>query len=178
MPKPLPKEYSWLVGLGPAAPNIVEEWIKIYGVEETPGSRSTPEIMAWAKELGSWYNDDIIPWCGLAQGIVCKRAGYEPPKEYLRALSWNDFGTQVHVPMLGDILTFKRPGGGHVGTYIGEDYRSYFILNGNASNRVGINIKDKMGLQQARRPIWKIGQPQSVQRYWLTTSGQLANSEE
>ena len=36
--------------------------------------------------------------------------------------------------MLGDILTFKRNGGGHVGLYVGEDKDCYHVLGGNQGN--------------------------------------------
>lgn len=175
----LPAQYCWLETLGASAPKMIQEWIKIYDTREDLSRNSNPTIMGWAKELGvaGFYTDDSIPWCGLGMAIVAKRAGYEPPKDFLRALAWNSFGDRVHTAGLGDILTFKRTGGGHVGTYIGENAGSVFILNANASDKVGINTRAKMSIQEIRRPHWKIGQPASVKPYFLTAVGELASSE-
>jgi hypothetical protein len=38
----------------------------------------------------------------------------------------------------GAVLVFKRPGGGHVGFYVGEDATSYFVLGSNQADSVCI----------------------------------------
>jgi len=69
-------------------PRIVREALALYGTMEDTTSKSNPVILNWAKEVGgdvSWYNNDSIPWCGLAMAVFAKRANWQVPKEALRA---------------------------------------------------------------------------------------------
>ncbi len=52
------------------------------------------------------------------------------------ALNWLKFGVALTTPTLGCILVFQRPGGGHVGFYVGETATHYRVLGGNQSDRV------------------------------------------
>ncbi len=67
-------------------------------------------------------------------------AGIDVVEKPLWALSWSNWGNPVSEPMLGDILTFKRTGGGHVGIYVGEDLTHYHVLGGNQGNSVSVSI--------------------------------------
>lgn len=58
--------------------------------------------------------------------------------------------------MLGDALTFKRNGGGHVGIYVGEDSTCYHVLGDNQSNMVCITRIEKTRCSGIRRTEWKI----------------------
>lgn len=175
----LPKGYSWLNGLSPL-PKMIQEALKLYGIQEVSGARDNPYIMAWANECGlkAIYTADSVPWCGLFAAVVAKRAGYDFPSTPLWALSWAKFGEEAGQPRLGDILTFTRQGGGHVGFYIGEDKKAYHVLGGNQGDQVCITRIDKMRLYRARRPIYKIGMPPTSKPYILTgVGGGLSRNE-
>lgn len=177
MGTPVPTRYADLAKEG--APKMLVEALKLHGVLEVPGSGNNSTIMGWASELGirSIYTADSIPWCGLFAAIVAKRADKEVVKDPLWALNWGTFGTHTKTPGLGDILTFKRDGGGHVGLYVGEDETAYHVLGGNQSNSVCITRIAKSRLYQARTPEWKVAKPANVRRIWRTSTGKLSSNE-
>ena len=115
----LPRAYQWLHS--EEAPRHMLKAIELYGIREIVGAKHNPAIMGWAKETGlqNIYTADEIPWCGLFVAVVMQRANRPVVKDPLWALNWGNFGVAVGEPMFGDILTFVRPGGGHVGFYVG-----------------------------------------------------------
>lgn len=173
----LPKMYEWLNN--EPAPKILIEALKLYGIKEVVGKQHNPEILQWAKETGleSVYTADEIPWCGLVMAVICKRAEKPIPVSPLWALNWANWGEPVDSPMLGDICTFKRPGGGHVGIYIGEDKTAYHILGGNQSNAFNIARIAKERLFKARRTKWSVAQPENVRKVLLSSTGSLSTNE-
>jgi len=175
----LPPAYRWLKTLAPL-PRMVDEALKLYGTAEVAGLGNNPAIIGWAKEMGGdvarLYGADSTPWCGLFVGIVAKRAGKPLPATPLWALSWASWGTQVAKPMLGDVLTFKRPGGGHVGIYVGEDATAFHVLGGNQGDQVSIVRIVRDRLFAARRPSYNV-QPATVQRYQLAANGAVSTNE-
>ena len=111
--------------------------------------------------------------------ICAKRAGKDIPMkgwDILRALQWERFGNGVNIPMLGDILVFKRQGGGHVSLYVGEDTAAYHVLGGNQGNQFNIVRIGKDRLHQVRRPLYK-NQPANVRRVVLKADGKLSQNE-
>lgn len=175
----LPKQYEWLSKEG--APKMLVEAIRHYGELEHVGKGSNPNILAWAKEVGvnGWYADDDVPWCGLFVGVVVKRAGYPIKMDLLSALSWARFGQDIPKgrEMLWDILVFTRPGGGHVGFYVGETDDAFLVYGGNQANSVGFTWIAKSRLFAARRPVYKIGEPGNVRKVLLTKTGELSTDE-
>lgn len=177
----LPTKYAWLAN--EPAPKMLLEALKHYGVLEKKGKGSNPNIIAWAKELGvsGWYTDDDIPWCGLFVGIVAKRCGYGTlgAMTTLGAKNWLNWG--VHVPieqaMLWDILVFSRPGGGHVGFYVGENNNNFLVYGGNQSNAVGFAWISKNRCVGVRKPEYKIGPPPNIRKILLTFDGNLSEDE-
>lgn len=179
---PLPAQYSWLSKV--LGPKILLEALKLYGTLEVPGLASNPEILKWAKEIGYGklafqYVSDEVPWCGLFLAICATRAGFEPPGSPLRALSWASFGTPKRPTeaALGDVLTFTRKGGGHVGLYIGEDPQAFHVLGGNQADSVSIVRIQKQRLYGVNRCSWKEAQPKSVKKVWLSDKGALSENE-
>jgi len=162
------------------APRILVEAVKLIGIKEIVGKQHNPVILEWAEELGleKVYTNDEIPWCGLFAAICAKRANVQVVKLPLRALSWAEFGNKVDQPMLGDILTFKRKGGGHVGFYVGEDDECYHVLGGNQGNMVKPSRIEKSRLYQARRTAWKIAQPVQVRVIKLSSTGEVSKNEQ
>lgn len=176
----LPKKYEWLSKEG--APKMLVESLRHYGTLEKVGKGSNIDITAWAKEVGvsGWYTDDDIPWCGLFVGVVAKRAGYPfPASKLLAARQWINWGQPVTKgrEMLWDVLVFTRPGGGHVGFYVGENDKAFLVYGGNQSNAVGFAWIDKTRLLEARRPIYKVGEPSNVRQILLTETGELSQNE-
>lgn len=115
----------------------------LIGVRETPGAGNNPIIMGWAAKLGARvlgmiYNADATPWCGLTIAHVMQVAGIAPPPIAVRAKSWATWGVPLPSNKVapGAVLVFERPGGGHVGLYVGENDRSYRVLGGNQGDRV------------------------------------------
>lgn len=164
------------------APQILVKALELIGTKEIIGTIHNNVIMGWAKDLKieKIYTADEIAWCGLFMSIVCKRANVDAgitPKEALWALNWNKFGTKQKIAMLGDVLTFKRKGGGHVGIYVGEDPICYHVLGGNQSNMVCITRIEKTRCAGIRRTAWKIAQPESVKQIFLNANGFISINE-
>jgi uncharacterized protein (TIGR02594 family) len=173
----LPAQYAWLGR--ELAPNHLVQALKLFGTVETPGAKSNPVILAWADEVGvdDVYVADSVPWCGLFAAVVMKRAGWEPVKNPLWALNWSKYGQKADKPMLGDVLTFTRNGGGHVGFYVGEDASCFHVLGGNQSDQVCITRIAKNRLHAARRPEWRIAQPTNVRSIRLAAAGGISQNE-
>lgn len=157
----LPSKYSWLAEED--APRHLLKALELYGTSEIVGAKHNPVIMGWAKEVGasSYYLNDETPWCGLFTAVVLKRAERPIAKDPLRALSWAEWGVPTQTPMLGDVLTFTRNGGGHVGFYVFETKDYYGVLGGNQGNCVSISLIAKNRLFKARRPAYKT-QPDNI----------------
>ena len=169
--------YTWLKD--EKSPKILVEAVKHIGTKEIVGKNHNKKILGWAEALGlkSVYTNDEIPWCGLFIAYCCHAQGLEVVKHPLWALNWNKYGNVAQIPMLGDILTFTRNGGGHVGIYVGEDTNCYHVLGGNQNNQVNIVRIEKSRLSQARRTAWKIAQPSNVRVVKLETKGEISNNE-
>jgi uncharacterized protein (TIGR02594 family) len=173
----LPKKYEWL--LVEPGPKMLQEFLRIYGTTEVPGEDDNPTILEWAKETGLQrdYRHDATAWCGLAAAVVAKRAGKELPPNPLWALNWATFGKKVtDGAKLGDILVFKRNGGGHVALYVGEDDECYHCLGGNQADTVNIVRKAKNRVYAIRRPIY-INQPANVRKVILSSEGDIDSRE-
>jgi uncharacterized protein (TIGR02594 family) len=173
----LPTAYQWLEALQPL-PLIVRHAIAEYGVIEGSGTADNPVILSWADEVGlaNSFSHDAIPWCGLFMALVAKRAGKSIPARPLWALSWASFGAPAPQPGLGDVMVFRRDGGGHVALYIGEDAAAYHVLGGNQSDRVCFTRMAKNRLHAARRPAYHLP-PLTVRRYELAAAGSLSRNE-
>jgi len=161
------------------SPKILIEAVKMLGTKEVVGKVHNPVILNWAKELGldKVYTNDEIPWCGLAIAYAAHKAGLTVVDKPLWALSWAKWGVAAKEPMLGDVLTFKRDGGGHVGIYVGEDKDCYHVLGGNQGNAMSVSRILKSRLYQARRTDWKVAQPANVRKVLLNAKGAISQNE-
>lgn len=177
--EPLPPAYSWLHSLA-SLPRMVAEAISFHGTVEAAGAANSPTIMRWAREVGGdvaeIYKADSIAWCGLFMAICARRAGKTLPPRPLWALDWLLFGSPAGQPALGDVLVFVRPGGGHVGLYVGEDADTFHVLGGNQSDRVCFTRIAKARLRQARRPLYRVA-PATVRPFILAVGGRLSVNE-
>lgn len=177
LPAGFDQDYAWLGKIG-TLPRLLQEMLAIYGVKETIGTGDNPVIMSWAKETGlaDVYVHDSIAWCGLGMAVAVKRAGYAPVAGPLWALNWGKFGVAADKPSLGDILTFKRPGGGHVAQYVGEDSEYYHVIGCNQSDSVSITRIAKGRMQAARRPAYK-SPLASWKPYRVASNGAVSTNE-
>jgi len=143
------------------------------GLKEIAGNTSNQTILSWAKQLGldSIYKNDDTSWCALFVAFVMMQAGRKiiiPTKDswdYLRALKYQEANLKT-VAMkdaaFGDIMIFKRPEGGHVAFYVGEDTACYHILGGNQGNKVSVIRIDKKRLVAVRRPDYISFNPEKM----------------
>jgi len=172
----LPQQYQWLTK--EESPRHLLKALELYGITESVGEKDNPVILGWAKELGleKVYTADSIAWCGLFVSVIMKRANREPVDKPLWALNWANFGVNVSKPMLGDVLTFKRNGGGHVGIYVGEDSAAYHVLGGNQGDKVCIVRIAKARLHSVRRPAYN-NQPANIRIVKVASTGALSSNE-
>jgi len=169
--------YSWLKK--ETEPKVIVNAVKLIGIKEVAGSRDNPDILNWAEtlELQHQYHKDDIAWCGLYVAYVCHVSGKDLPDNPLWAKNWLNWGVAKKIAMLGDVLVFKRDGGGHVGFYVGEDEKHYHVLGGNQSDMVCITRIRKERCIGIRRTKWKIAQPQSVRMIFLEPTGIVTENE-
>lgn len=182
----LPANFQWLNNIG-ELPLMIQEGFKVLGIKEIPGSQNNPEIMKFAQELqvpDIYKSDDKQAWCALSHNAIAIRAkkhiSYLDRYDYLRALAFAkqgvDYNQQYWIviketdAVLGDSLIFKRPGGGHVGMYIGEDSTHYYVMGGNQNNMYSFTKVAKFRLYAIRRPVY-INMPISVKKYYLKDDG-------
>lgn len=175
----LPQQYAWLKDYTANGPAIMQKALELYGTKEADGDADNPVIVGWAQELNlKAYNHDSIPWCGLFMALIATRAGNLPiPPAPLWALDWEDFGVYSNPgPFFSDVLVFKRPTGGHVGLYVGEDDATYHVLGGNESNQVEITRISKIRLFCYRRPRYA-SLPPNVKKIIVSPEGIISNNE-
>ncbi|MBB5696996.1 TIGR02594 family protein [Sphingomonas yantingensis] len=159
------------------------------GTREAPGVANNPTILGWAKRLGVKvlgiaYNADSVPWCGLFVAWCLSDAGFDLAADGLhrmrvavRASAWATWGSNLARDRLapGAILVFERPGGGHVGFYVGEDTAAYHVLGGNQGDSVTVTRIAKARLVASR---WPKGVPVIGAPVRLATSGKPLSSTE
>ena len=126
------------------------------GLTEIPGPASNPVIMRWAADLHAPYTNDDEAWCALWLNRLClacqlprSGTGYA----LIRARSFEMWGRGIIEPALGAVCVFTRPGGGHVGLYLGERGDAYYVLGGNTANKVGATWIAKGRLTAMRWPF-------------------------
>jgi uncharacterized protein (TIGR02594 family) len=115
------------------------------GTREAAGAANSATILGWAKRLGTRvlgmvYNADSVPWCGVFVAVCLAEDGIAAAPLAVRATSWAAWGQALRPERLapGAIMVFARPGGGHVGFYVGEDAVAYHVLGGNQGDAVTI----------------------------------------
>lgn len=178
----LPASYSWL-HTSETLPRHLTLALDLYGTVETAGTANSATIMGWRDELRAGgvnidgYTADSVPWCGLFIAYVMHKVGRQVVDGPLWALNWGKFGEDGGQPELGDVLTFKRPSGGHVAFYIAEDREGhYHILGGNQSDRVNIMRIAKSRMVACRQPPYQ-NKPVSVRPRIVSATGVISRNE-
>lgn len=123
-----------------ARPAWLVEAERHLGLAEVAGRGSNPEIIAWAKEQGGWiesyFKDDDIAWCALFACHCLHAAGLHDPRT-LAAGDFQAWGHGLSGPSLGAACVLSRPGGHHVGFYLGTRPDGHVrLLGGNTGNKV------------------------------------------
>ena len=142
--------------------NTLPAWLLVaksnVGLREIPGPKHNKTILGWLGKLGAWWADDETAWCGTFVAHCMQEAGQPIPTHWYRAKAWADYGSLLRTDRLapGAILVFDRSGGGHVGFYVGEDARYFFILGGNQNN--GVNVT-KIARSRCIASRWPKGEP-------------------
>jgi uncharacterized protein (TIGR02594 family) len=133
---------------------------KKLGTREAPGAANSPTIMGWAKRLGTKilgivYNADSVPWCGLFVAACVDEVGIKPAPIAVRASAWATWGSPLLPGQVapGAVLVFQRPGGGHVGFYVGERRDAYRVLGGNQGDAVTLAWIEKSRCIARRWPL-------------------------
>jgi len=150
------------------------------GTRELPGPTHNNKLIAFlntaAKFNGVIWKDDEMPWCGGFVAACLVAAGVEPVKIAARASSWAAWGANLRRSFLvpGAVLVFQRPGGGHVGFYVGEDAGAYHVLGGNQGNAVSITRIAKSRCVASR---WPRGVPVLGAPVRLAANGALSRDE-
>lgn len=168
--------------LTPRPPPWMEIAESLIGIREIPGERSNPLILQWVNDINApkWYENDDQAWCALFVNKVCQASklplsgvGFS----LLRARSFATWGIGLSTPALGAVLVFTRPGGDHVGFYLGERRAdgAFRVLGGNQGNAVSATWIRQDRLTQMRWPPG-IGRP-STGRVYLDASGALSHDE-
>jgi uncharacterized protein (TIGR02594 family) len=122
----------------------------------TEGNASAlAKLKAFLKSDGHTLGDPSkLPWCGdfveTCIALTCPKESMIVNPYY--ALNWAKFGVLLTGAAIGEILVFKREGGGHVGFYVGEDATRFRVLGGNQSNSVSETWVAKNRLYARRWP--------------------------
>jgi uncharacterized protein (TIGR02594 family) len=141
---------------------MLPKWLSVaishQGLKEVPGPRHNPKIISWLRNLKAWWSDDETAWCGTFAAHCLQEAGLPIPLHWYRAKAWAEYGSHLRTDRLapGAILIFDRKGGGHVGFYVGQEPRYFYVLGGNQSN--GVNVM-KIARSRLLASRWPKGEP-------------------
>ena len=112
------------------------------GIEEIPGARHNPEIMAMFEASGhGWVEGDETPWCAAFVNMVLAQLGI-PHTGKLNARSYLEWGVPVDLAdaLPGDIVVLWRgnPNGweGHVAPLVRREGDRLLLRGGNQGNAV------------------------------------------
>jgi uncharacterized protein (TIGR02594 family) len=91
-----------------------------YWNEEWPTDRPNPVVVGFFSMTNTLPNKgDETPWCAAFVNFCLAVAG-RPIEWSAWALDFVNYGKPTTDPNVGDIVVFSRPGGGHVGFYLGR----------------------------------------------------------
>ncbi len=158
---------------------MIPRWLEIAmfnrGTREIPGPKHNTKIISWLRDLKAWWSDDETAWCGTFVAHCLQSADLPIPTHWYRAKAWSDYGSHLRPERLapGAILVFDRQGGGHVGFYVGQDTRYYYVLGGNQAN--GVNVM-KIARSRCIATRWPKGVP--VVGKPVTMTGGLVSQNE
>ena len=138
------------------------------GLEEWPGARHNPEIMAMFGAVGhGWVQDDETPWCAAFVGAVLSQLGL-PHTGRLNARSYLEWGVPVTIEEArpGDIVTLWRVSPdaltGHVAVLVERAGDRVLLRGGNQGNRVSdawYPVARIIGVRRYSAELAQLGRP-------------------
>lgn len=118
----------------------------------TTGVKSNAYAVSVAKRyIGGNPTGRRSSWCADFIGLVEKKVGRKGSGSSL-AKSYLAYGKPVSSPQPGDIVVLWRPGGGHVGYFMGWKDGKVELISGNHGRKVGIGVYPKSRVLGYRRP--------------------------
>ena len=98
-------------------------------------------------------NPQRTPWCGAFAGAVVKRDGKNPPRGFMKAASWRNWGKPVKLKQArkGDVVVIRTKRGYHVGFYAGAENGRVKLIGGNQSNQVKVTAYRASSVRAIRR---------------------------
>ena len=120
---------------------IIEAAGGYLGIEEWPGARHSPDVLAFFRKAGhGQLRDDETPWCAAFVGAVLAECGLTPSGS-LAARSYENWGRNVerHDAEPGDVVVLWRgsPANwqGHVGFLVRFESDRVVLRGGNQGNK-------------------------------------------
>lgn len=109
------------------------------GLEEIPGPKHNPDIVAAHQLTSLKAQDDETPWCSAILCAWMERAGFKSTRS-AAAASWRSWGRELPDggQRLGCVVVMSRVGGNHVALYLDEDDTGVYCLGGNQGDRVSV----------------------------------------
>lgn len=135
-----------------ADPKWITRARKEVGQAEVNGPGSNPRIVEYHTFTTYNATSDEVPWCSSFVCWVFEKEGI-PSTRSAAAMSWLKWGKAIRKPVLGCVVVLKRPGGHHVGFYLGETPDKIDLLGGNQNNRVCVRSFPKDLVLGYRLPI-------------------------
>jgi uncharacterized protein (TIGR02594 family) len=92
-----------------------------------------------------------VPWCGAFAAAVAGKAGYEPPRHHLAAISWTRFGRPVKLSKArpGDVVVMRN----HVTFFTRSSRGRVCGIGGNQGNAVRESCYSAGRVKAVRRPV-------------------------
>jgi uncharacterized protein (TIGR02594 family) len=151
---------------------VLEAAGEYLGLQEWPGAKHNPQIVAMFDAVGHSGHGDEVPWCAAFVGAVLASLGL-PHTGKLNARSYQTYGASVKPQDArpGDIVVLWRgsPNSwqGHVGFFVRYDGDKVVMRGGNQGNKVSdapypvgqiIAIRRADGVEaQGKRPVLRQG---------------------
>lgn len=130
---------------GKLAASMLAEAQKFSGLHEVKNNRKLRAILG--------VNPARIPWCGYFMGVIVRKTGSEPPRDYSFARAWTKFGYSVSINRAqpGDIVVIRSRIGYHVGLLSDVSKKSVHLIGGNQSNGVQQSQYSRSSVVAVRR---------------------------
>lgn len=128
----------------PAA-SMLNEAKKFSGLHEIRNNRTLRAMLG--------INPARTPWCGYFMGLVARKSGRQPPRNYTFARAWTTFGTSVSVNRAqpGDVVVVRTSRSYHVGVLSNLSKQWVQLVGGNQSGRVQQSQFSRRSIVAVRR---------------------------
>jgi uncharacterized protein (TIGR02594 family) len=104
-------------------------------VSEIAGPGASADIVKYHARTKYHATSDEIAWCSSCMCFCVEEGGFESTQS-AAAASWLQWGYALPAPRFGAVTVLLRPGGHHVGIYLGEEDGFISLLGGNQRNTI------------------------------------------